>query len=73
MRKLLTTISFLAITGFFVASCNKRANWECTCTKDGDIVYQTTTLYDAKKKTEKIACEKMEQEIEGAKCKLRKK
>ncbi|OJV55767.1 MAG: hypothetical protein BGO31_16870 [Bacteroidetes bacterium 43-16] len=59
------------MTGFFFASCNKTASWQCTCTKDGDIVYKTIA-HDAKKKNEKAACDKMEQEITGAKCELSK-
>lgn len=72
MRKTLTTISLLAMTGFFFASCNKTADWTCTCEKDGEIVFKSQA-YDVKKKGEKEACDKMEQEINGATCKLTKK
>lgn len=69
---LIITAMALSIASVFATSCNKTASWQCICTKDGDTVYQTIA-HDAKKKNEKAACDKMEQEITGATCKLTKK
>lgn len=71
-KKSLLAITFaLTIASALITSCNKTDDWTCTCTKDGNVVYKTVA-HDAKKKTEKEACDKMEQEITGAKCSLSK-
>lgn len=71
MKKIIATLVLISMTGFFFASCNKTGDWQCTCEKDGAIVYNYTAS-GTKKKDESKDCKRLEEEITGASCKLTK-
>lgn len=71
MKKLIISIGLISITGFVVTSCNKTANWQCTCTIGPEVVFQSVST-DTKKNDEKKFCNEKEKQFSGANCKLTK-
>lgn len=70
MKKLITTAMLSAFAGLFFMSCNKTGQWKCTCTRDGETVYDE--LSETMKKNEaKEGCQNLEQELQAT-CKLSK-
>lgn len=49
MKKLIMTIALSGMVGFMITSCNKTADWQCTCTIGKEVVYQSTSN-DTKRK-----------------------
>lgn len=71
MQKKILFITATVLATAFITSCNKTANWKCTCIKDGKTVYEAVSN-NTKKKSARKSCEMMEQEFTDAKCSLSK-
>lgn len=54
MKKVITTISLLTVTGLLLASCSKNREWECECEISGER--HVITTYKEKKSEAKKLC-----------------